>query len=533
MKKYLTELFNSNYFFVTLVLFVLVLPLSEALVSVAGGLVLLAALIEDTWQNKWVRLKRRKVILLVPIIFILYMVSTLFTLKHDKSFYDVQKTMFYLVFPFAFSMGKEINSSQKRFVLFAFAFSVLTAIIISLFRWKYGQFEEDTFSIHNISLISHIRFSFQLNLVIWFLVFFLFFNYSGISKKTVLTLVILLGIYAAFLALQQSLTGLIAFGAGGLFFSLYLFSRLSNPEAKIPLAVVFILLVTVPIIYLNKVVNDFYDIEEINTETIDKVTAQGNTYYHNYKDSLVENGHYVYLYVCAEEMREEWNKRSELKYDSLGENGYPVSSTLIRYITSKGLRKDAGGVQALTDADVANVEKGIANVVFAKKYSLYPRIYQTIWEYYVYTKTGNSNNKSFSQRIEYVKAAFSIIKSNWLFGVGTGNWRTAFANAFEANHAQLDESRYASSHNQYLNYMVKFGIPGFILIIFLLAFPVIKTRRYRDPLFLLFLTFMFFVNFSDSNLESHMGSSFFFFFYCFFLTGPAVYLRLNKPSNVK
>ena len=139
MKKYFTELFNSNYFFLALVLFVLVLPLSEALVSVAGGLVLFAALIEDNWQNKWLRLKTRKVILLVPIIFILYVVSTLFTLKHDKSFYDVQKTLFYMVFPFAFSMGKEINHSQKRFVLFAFAFSVFTAIVISLFRWKFGH----------------------------------------------------------------------------------------------------------------------------------------------------------------------------------------------------------------------------------------------------------------------------------------------------------------------------------------------------------------------------------------------------------
>ena len=192
MKKYLTKLFNSNYFFLALVLFVLVLPLSEALVSVAGGLVLFAALIEDTWQKKWLRLKTRKVILLVPIIFILYVVSTLFTLKHDKSFYDVQKTLFYLVIPLAFSMGKEINNSQKRFVLFAFAFSVLSAIVISLFRWKYGQFEEDTFSIHNISLISHIRFSFQLNLVIWFLVFYLFYNYSRIPKNDIFLLVILL-----------------------------------------------------------------------------------------------------------------------------------------------------------------------------------------------------------------------------------------------------------------------------------------------------------------------------------------------------
>ena len=54
-------------------------------------------------------------------------------------------------------------------------------------------------------------------------------------------------------------------------------------------------------------------------------------------------------------------------------------------------------------------------------------------------------------------------------------------------------------------------------ILFLLLFPVVKTKSYNDPLFLVFLVFMFFANFADSNFESHMGSSFFVFFYCFFM----------------
>jgi O-antigen ligase len=203
-----------------------------------------------------------------------------------------------------------------------------------------------------------------------------------------------------------------------------------------------------------------------------------------------------------------------------------VYSTLLRYLTSKGLRKDAEGVKSLTSEDIQNVENGIANVIYAEnKFSLYPRIYQTVWEYYTYSKTGNANQKSFSQRIEYARAALSIIKENPWFGVGTGNWKQEFKNTYQKNTPNLKEEFYASAHNQYLNYMVKFGVVGFIAIFALLLYPVLKTRQYKDILFLLFLVFMFFANWGDSNFESHMGSSFFVFFYCLFI--------LNKPNYLK
>ena len=530
MKKYLTELINSNFFFLSLVVFAFVLPLSIALVSIAGALVLLTAIIEDSWKAKIKRIKQRKELLLIPLIFLLYLLSTLLTLKYDKSFYDVQKTLFYLVFPVAFSMGKDINNRQKRFVFYAFTASIFVAIVIALFRWKFIVADTGNFSIHNISLISHIRFSFQLILIVWFLILFLIANGKGLSIKEKTIILILVGIFLGYMMFQQSLTGIVAFAASCLVFLLFRLPRI-NTEWKIPLTVVLLLLLFVPVIYVNKVVKNFYAIENINPEDIDKETAKGNLYSHNFSEKAVENGHYVYLYVCEDEMREEWNKVSTFKYDSIGTNGYPVSATLLRYLTSKGLRKDAQGVQALSRADIANVEAGMANVIYQNKYSLYPRIYQTVWEYYVYTQTGNSNNQSFSQRIEFAKAAFTIINKNWLFGVGTGKWKTAFADAFKENHAQLAESHYASSHNQYLNYMVKFGIVGFLFIMFVLIYPVVKTKRYRDPLFLLFLAFMFFANFADSNLESHMGSSFFFFFYCFFLTGPLNYLSFSEDRR--
>jgi O-antigen ligase len=201
----------------------------------------------------------------------------------------------------------------------------------------------------------------------------------------------------------------------------------------------------------------------------------------------------------------------------------------MRYLTSKGLRKDAEGVAALNDEDIHCIENGVANVIFKeKKFSLYPRIYQTIWEYYVYSKTGYANEQSLSQRIEFAKAAFTIINRNFWFGVGTGNWKDEFNKAYHKNSSKLSEKYYSSAHNQYLNYFVKFGFAGLILILFFIVYPVIKTKRYHDIFFLIFLVAMFFANFSDSNLESHMGGSFFVFFYCLFLITDGIdYLEIR------
>jgi hypothetical protein len=516
MKAYLTKLINSNCFFITLIGFVIVLPLSPALVSIFGGIILATALIEDSWKNKIQRFKNRRSLLLIPAIFIIYLMSSLFTGKNGSGWYDIQKSLFFLVIPTAFIFGKEINNRQRRFVFYAFAFSILLSTIVALFRW-YFTVETENFNVHKIGLISHIRFSFQLILIIWFLLFLLQNNFNSfqILAKTGISILILY--FLSFLFFQQSLTGIIAF-AGSLTFISILFIFKLNRILKILFFVLLITIITIPILYVSQVVRAFYNVERVDVNSVEKYTKAGNLYQHDFKNPMVENGNYVNIYVCKKEMREVWNSRSEIKYDSIGTNGYILSSTLIRYLTSKGERKDAEGVKSLTPQDIENVENGIANVIYqSRKYSLYPRIYETVWEYYVYTHTGDANYQSFSQRIEFAKAAILLIKENLWFGVGTGNWKAEFKKVYRVNNPKLKEKLYASSHNQYLNYMVKFGVVGFLLILFFLIYPVIKTRTYTDTLFIVFLVFMFFANFADSNFESHMGSSFFLFFYSLFL----------------
>jgi O-antigen ligase len=523
----LHQLKNNNWFFISLAGFVAVMPFSEALVSIMSGVVLFTALAEDNLKNKIRRVKERRILLFISSVFLIYLLSGIIFGNFNNAVYDLKKNLFFLVIPLAFMAGKEITTRQKQQLFIVFSMAVMAASLFAVYQWIITFYAGAT-DVRGISLISHIRFSFQVILSFWFCALIIIKNYNVISKTTLIMLFVISLYFLAFVLFQQSLTGLYTLTASILFFIFY--AIIKSPEKYKPfLFVSALLLLLIPVLYISWAVSRFYDIEEADVNSIEKTTALGNAYNHYFDDPLVENGRYVYLYVCEEEMREAWNKRSECKYDSAGQNGFPLHATLMRYLTSKGLRKDAEGVEALTDKDVCNIENGISNVIFKdKKFSLYPRIYQTIWEYYVYSKTGYANEQSLSQRIEFAKAAFTIINKNFWFGVGTGNWKDEFNEAYHENSSKLAEKYYSSAHNQYLNYFVKFGITGLAMILFFIVYPVIQTGRYRDIYFLIFLIAMFFANFSDSNLESHMGGSFFVFFYCLYISTDGVdYLKLR------
>lgn len=527
MIKTFTQKLEFSWFFLSLLGFVLVLPFSQALVSIFGGIMLGISLLEDSWENKIKRFNKNRILLFIPGIFMIYLVSFVIFFKNGSSLYDLQKALFFIVIPLAFILGKPITANQKRLLFYGFTTAILIATIIAIINWTVKK-ETSDFEVHKISLISHIRFSFQLILIFWFLIIFVQKNFKVISPKTKLILIILAFYFLAFLFFQQSLTGLIAFGAS-LFFTIFMFIQTQH-KYRFFLQTILIGTVLFPAIYLLWVINSFYDIEKVDKVSIDKTTSQGNYYLHDFENKAVENGHYTYLYICHDEMRMEWNKVAKIKYDDILPDGYPLSANLIRYLTSKGLRKDAEGIKSLTKQDISNVENGIANYIFYNsKYSLYPRIYQTVWEFYMYSNTGDPSYQSFSQRIEFAKAAVTIIGKNFWFGVGAGNWQEEFKNTYIKSNSKLEQSLYASSHNQYLNYLVKFGFTGFILIMFFLVYPVIKTKSYSDPIFMILLVFLFFANFADSNFETHMGSSFFLFFYCLFVTNTnSSYLIISK-----
>jgi hypothetical protein len=117
-------------------------------------------------------------------------------------------------------------------------------------------------------LISHIRFSFQLILVFWFLVIFVQKNYTQLNIGFKIVIIFLAFSLLGFLFFQQSLTGIIAFGASVLFYFIYHVFRIKNGFRGV-LTILFVGIILIPVLYVIWIVHSFYDIEKVDKESIE------------------------------------------------------------------------------------------------------------------------------------------------------------------------------------------------------------------------------------------------------------------------
>ncbi|KJF43185.1 O-antigen ligase family protein [Draconibacterium sediminis] len=516
LKNNTAELREKSFYY-SLLLFVIVLPFSEALVSIAAAFLFLQSLLFQPVSDLKKSLIRHKSIFYILAIFGVYLLGMLHTRDFALSLYELKKVAFWVVIPLGIVLSPRL--SEKRFykVITVFCIAVTVVAVIAAIRFIFkSAFNISDF--RDISLISHIRYSYQVALAIFCCIFLVIRSSKESGGFKYRSAIITMAVWLVlFLFLLKSIIGIIAFWGTVCFLGLYYLYTVKR-KFNYLLVVILAILVALPIIYTKSVWNDFYNVEKLDPQTVDKYTASGNPYTFNFDSQEKENGHWVQSYICADELRTEWNKRSECKYDSLNIHGFSNRSTLVRYLTSRGLRKDSAGVSQLTEADIKNIEQGIANYIYAeKRFSLYPRIYETIWEYDRYKATGNPNDQSLSQRIEFVKASLEIIKTNIWFGIGTGNWKAEYAKAYDELNSQLKQENQRSSHNQYLNYIVKFGLIGFAVIMSMILIPVFKENQEKNLLLWLLFVFIGIANWGDANLETHMGLSFFCLFYSLFL----------------
>ena len=516
---------KNNFYYASVFLLAVSLPLSVFLISFSTGLILISFLITGQFSQKWKQLKSEPAALLLISIFFVYVFGLLFTQDMELAQKELQKTAFILIIPLCLSVGPPINYKLFRKILIAFVVSLNLAILVALVRLIFREYF-DIQDIWKITFVSHIVFSFELLLGIAFLINELYKN-SSISKNTRYLLFANILYLIAFLFILKSLTGLVTFAALLIIHLFFIIRKIKNRKSKVFAGILLPVLILGGFGYVGWCIHEFYNTDRIDTAHLPLKTQNGNLYSHDLENKQLENGHYIRLFVCEEELKKSWEERSKLGYKQEDVNGFPISETLIRYLTSKGLTKDSVGMSKLLPEDIGYVEKGIANYIYTQRFlSLYPRIYQTIWELDVYFKTGNPNLKSVSKRIEFGKAALTIIQEHPFFGVGTGNWKQAFTNAYQKNNSQLQPEQYGSSHNQYLNYLVKFGTLGFFWIIFAWVYPLfLKNKQHFYPVVMLLLIFGI-ANFSDSNLEAHTGISFFVFFYSLLL-----FCETQQPSS--
>lgn len=196
-------------------------------------------------------------------------------------------------------------------------------------------------------------------------------------------------------------------------------------------------------------------------------------------------------------------------------------------MTSKGLRKDAAGFRELTPQDIDAVEKGIANCIYLNRFSLYPRIYEIIWEFYRYNIGHSPNQKSIVQRIFYLKAGWQIAVDHVWLGVGTGGSRTAFNKYYTSTDSPLDTKWRKRAHNQYLTFFLVFGIFGFMICMTSIFVPIFINQRWKSYMVIMLMIIICLSMLNEDTLETSAGVTPFALFYSLFVFGPK-YLWFNN-----
>jgi hypothetical protein len=320
-----------------------------------------------------------------------------------------------------------------------------------------------------------------------------------------------------FLFILQTITGIIIFaGVGFILFWLYL-HKVPNLVLRWTLAVFVVMGTLLGFSLLTRSIGRFYKVEQIDHEKIEKTTVNGNPYIHDFSKPFIENGHYIWLYLCEPELKREWNNISDIDYHDLDGQGNEIKYTLIRYLTSRGLKKDSAGLSMLNMEDVRLIEHGKTNYLLGKKFSIYNKLYEVLWQIDVYRKNGNPSGHSVTQRILYLQAALGIIRENIWIGVGTGDVPSAYEEYYLKVNSPLSDRWRLRAHNQLLTFLLTYGIIGFIWIMVSLLYPVYLERRWNDYFMVMFLLVGFFSMLNEDTLETHTGVSFFAFFYAFFL----------------
>lgn len=452
------------------------------------------------------------------LIYLLHIVGLSYSTDLAYALNDVKVKLPLFVLPILFTSHHQIKRNELTRLLQLFVLSVFVSTLISVAVYlKILLPERDVSDVRYISLfMSHIRFGLLICFAIFVLVWLI--KQQSVVARTIHF--VFIAWFIGILVLLESGNGILVLLVISTLALLVVAFTKTGIKGRITAIVGVLAIPITTFLYLNQCVKEQHHVvqDAVNFE-LPEFTAQGNPYEHDTTTFILENGYYTWRNICIGEMANAWNERSDIEYGTADNNGILIDGALIRYLTSKGLRKDAVGVNALSDEEVALIENGVTNVHDEDTWGLRKRINQVIFEFDVYLSGGNPSGNSITQRLEFWRAAWHIVKTNPVFGVGTGDVKNEFAYAYNEIDSPLDEAHRLKSHNQFITITVAFGFVGLLIFVVLLAVPLFNIGwRYHRLYLVLYATSI--ISFlSEDTLEMQVGVTFFTFFSCLFLLG--------------
>ena len=332
---------------------------------------------------------------------------------------------------------------------------------------------------------------------------------------------ILLAVWLSiFIFILQSMTGVVIWLLCSYLLLLYTLGFIQNSRLK---TIGYTAITLTPLlvgVYIALQIDTFYPDTKPRFDQLETHTVGGESYVHDTTSLNLENGNYINLYIAYHELEVEWNKRSNLRFwGDKDHSGQPINATLMRYLTSKGLRKDSVGVNSLTEEDVMAIENGIANVRFTYGNPIDNRVYIVIWEFDRLLKEKGVQGHSVTQRIVYWQTGWEIFKEHALIGVGTGDVELSFHDMYDRMGIELLPEYRKRTHNQYLALAVSFGVLGLVIFVVSALIPFFLKRSANSFLYLGFSIILYTSMMNEDTLETQIGVTLYAFFNVLLLFG--------------
>jgi 5S rRNA maturation endonuclease (ribonuclease M5) len=518
---------HKNIYTAALFMLAATLPFSTLLMSIAILTLTGNWILAGNFKTKFQIFFTDRIALIVSSIFLLHLIGLIYTTDFSYALKDLRLKIPLLVLPLIISSSEKISKNQLRSILKVFIAAVVIASLCCFFVFLTKKVND----IREISIfISHIRFSLLICFSIFILIYWAFTNEASVKRMRFLYVLPAIWLIT-FLFILESFTGISILLITSAILLIRFLYFMKNKMIRAGIVVVFIAAIFFLFSYVKTIYNELNCGKPVRNINYSQKTLLGHKYTHDTLDLQTENCNYVLQYISEFEMSQAWNKVSKLIYSDKDNKGQYIRYTLMRYLTSKGLHKDAEGVNSLSREDIENIENGIANCELAKMKGVKARIYELMWELKNYHETGNPNGHSLMLRILYWKASLGIIRENILTGVGTGDMNSAFDDYYKKTDSSLDKEWRLRSHNQYLSFTVGFGVLGLIWFLFVLFYPAIKTRKWNDYYYLLFFIIITLSMLTEDTIESQAGLTFFVFFNSLFLLGVKKIEKNNTELN--
>lgn len=496
----------NNLFLGGYCLLALGLPFNKIVLSLSTMFVVLLTLLDIDLKRDFHRIKSNKMLQLLLLLLLVHLSSLFWTENTAYFLKDFNNKLTLYLLPCVLVLHPILSAKHLRLILYFFITSVTLVSIYNFSRFFFWD-KHSELDLREMSVfVSHIRFGLM---IVFALISCIYLIVKDSTKKNSLLFVVICWLLI-YTYIAEVFNAYLA-----LFFLILvsgcwiLFKTYSRKKAMILSSMIVLLLaVSCFAVYHFALKSP----PEIQISKLDRFSKGGHAYTHYPKSRHYINGNHVYSYICIQELHDEWQKIAPVSLYDTNKLGYQHYYTLLHYMSSMGLRKDAEGLKKLSEQDLQNILNGKKDVD-EQSSGFFRRLETLRNEFY----DDDPNGKTIKQRVEFVKTGWQIFIRSPFIGIGSGDVQDAFDEQYIQNKSKLKPENRLRSHNQFLTYFISFGILGGLIFVLLICYTLFHFIKKSDWLATLFMCLLVFSFLSEDTLETQMGVTFFALFFGIFI----------------